>query len=340
MLSETMGSAARLANLLAPERVAPPSDFLERLLQKRAPITLKLGERAVSVTFEEAPAKSDMLSFPVQIGDAICQLHIPNELGFWLQQSLHLSGRLADEQEMQRALLLELACLDLCQKIETQLGETVRVGEGKPGKLSLVTGIRIVSGDEGYLCRLAMPKELGGLLADALDRLQAPEPPDLSGHCVAVVVTAGSQELFLNELDGLRPGDIVMLEGSQPAIVIEGKLAAAVEFNHNSVVLACPLAPLPMREPLPSKNGKVRKKQANPICLAFEFGRITISLSEVEALVPGSRLPLAIIDTDRVDIIRDGKRIGRGEIVKIGEGTGIRVTHLPNAASAAYEQVT
>ncbi|MCX2698473.1 MULTISPECIES: FliM/FliN family flagellar motor switch protein [Ochrobactrum] len=340
MLSEPKGNAAGFLRLLAPDRASPPSDLLERLLQKRAPITLTLGERPVAFILEEAPAKSDMLSFSVQIGDAICELHISDEFALWLQQPLHLSGRLADEEPLQRALLLELACLDLCEKVETQLGEAVRFGEGKAGQLPFAIGVRILAGDESFLCRLAIPKELAEMLAEALDRLQAPEPPDLSGHRIEVVVMAGSQELFLNEIDSLRPGDIVMLEGNQPAIVIDDKLGATIELNRSGAALIAPLAPFPERAPLESAKGRGRKKQATPICLTFEFGRLAMALADVEALAPGSRLPCSVIDIDCVDIIRDGKRVGRGEIIKIGEGTGIRITHLPNAASATHEQVS
>ncbi|MGU3399957.1 FliM/FliN family flagellar motor switch protein [Brucellaceae bacterium D45D] len=340
MLSEPKGNAASFVRLLAPERASPPSDVMERLLQKRAPIKLTLGERPVAFILEEAPAKSNMLSFSVQVGDAICELHIPDEFGFWLLQPLHVSGRIADEEPLQRALLLELACLDLCEKLEAQLGEAVRFGEGKAGQLLFAIGFRILAGDESFLCRLAIPKELAEMLAEALDGLQAPEPPDLSGHRVEVVVTAGSQALFLNEIDSLRPGDIVMLEGNQPSIVIDDKLGAPIELNRSGAALIGPLAPFPDRAPLEPAKGRGRKKQAPPICLTFEFGRLAMALADVEALAPGSRMPCSLIDIDRVDIIRDGKRVGRGEIVKIGEGTGIRITHLPNAASVAHVQVS
>lgn len=340
MLSEPKGNAPGFVHLLAPERASQPSDVLERLLQKRAPITLTLGERPVDFILEEAPAKSDMLLFSVQIGDAICELHIPDEFALWLLQPLHLSGRLDDEKPLQRALLLELACLDLCEKVEAQLGEAVRFGDDKAGQLPFAIGVRILAGDESFLCRLAIPKELAEMLAEALDGLQAPEPPDLSGHRVEVVVMAGSQELFLNEIDSLRPGDIVMLEGNQPSIVIDDKLRAAIELNRSGAALIGPLAPFPDRAPLDPAKGRGRKKQAAPICLTFEFGRLAMALAEVDALAPGSRLPCSLIDIDRVDIIRDGKRIGRGEVVTIGEGRGIRITHLPNAASAAHEQVS
>lgn len=346
MLSETKGNAARAANgsgfvaLLAPQSVAQPLGLAERLLQKRAPIGLMLGERAVSFTLEDVPAKTDMLAIQVEIGEAVCQLHIPDDLSHWLQQPLNLSGRLVDEKPFQRALLLELACLDLCTKVETHLGQAVRFGEGKADKLPVATGIRLAAGDESFLCRLAMPKELAERLADALDAVQAPLPPDLSGHSVEVVVRAGGQELLPDELDSLRPGDIVMLESGRPSVVVEGKLAASVECKQNSVVLSSNFAPLPASAPVMSASGRGRKKALIPVSLVFEFGRIAMALDEVEALSPGSPLPLTLVDEDRVHIVRDGKRIGRGEIVKIGEGTGIRITHLPIAGSAAQKQVS
>jgi len=65
-----------------------------------------------------------------------------------------------------------------------------------------------------------------------------------------------------------------------------------------------------------------------PVRVVFEMGRLEMSVSEVRQLAPGVMIPLARPLEDVLDIVVNGKRIGRGNLVRIGEGLGVRVTRL------------
>jgi len=65
-----------------------------------------------------------------------------------------------------------------------------------------------------------------------------------------------------------------------------------------------------------------------PLRVVFEMGRLEMSLSEVRQLAPGMTLPLARPLDDVVDIVVNGRRIGRGSLVRVGDGLGVRVTRL------------
>ncbi|TIX35577.1 MAG: hypothetical protein E5V34_02635 [Mesorhizobium sp.] len=65
-----------------------------------------------------------------------------------------------------------------------------------------------------------------------------------------------------------------------------------------------------------------------PVALAFELGRTAMPLGEVRQLAPGAIVPLANVTKETVDIIANGKRVGRGEIVRIGESLGVRIARM------------
>lgn len=65
-----------------------------------------------------------------------------------------------------------------------------------------------------------------------------------------------------------------------------------------------------------------------PVHLVFELGRIDLPLAEVQRLAPGVTLPLAVPVAGEVDILGNGRRIGRGVMVRIGESIGVRIVRL------------
>lgn len=322
-----------LVGLLASEAVAPPKDLCERLLRRRAPVGITLAGRTVSFTLEEATPDNAALAVPVHVGEAVCLLHLPSDMIRWLQQPLDFPGSVADEDPLQRALLLELACLDFLGVLEAQLGEPVRFGDRTRGKPPLAVDVRILAGEETFTCQLGLTKPLAEKLADALDRLQPPEPPDLAAIPAEMVVQAGSQELSLAEIESLRPGDIVVLDAAKPSAVVDGKLAAFLRGQPGGFTLSGPFAPVAERA-APDDHAE------DLLQISFEFGRIGMTLAEIEKLSPGGRLPVALNDEAGVDVVSDGKRIGRGELIRIGEGMGVRIIHLSTAAGIAHEQVS
>jgi type III secretion protein Q len=65
-----------------------------------------------------------------------------------------------------------------------------------------------------------------------------------------------------------------------------------------------------------------------PVRLVFELGRVELSLGELQRLAPGALVPLARPLDEPVDIIANGRRLGRGALVQIGDGLGVRIVGL------------
>jgi flagellar motor switch protein FliN/FliY len=65
-----------------------------------------------------------------------------------------------------------------------------------------------------------------------------------------------------------------------------------------------------------------------PVELAVEIGRTTMTVRETLAIAPGSIIALDRMAGEPVDLLVNGKRIARGEVVAIDEEFGLRVTEV------------
>jgi flagellar motor switch protein FliN/FliY len=65
-----------------------------------------------------------------------------------------------------------------------------------------------------------------------------------------------------------------------------------------------------------------------PVELAVEIGRARMTIREMLAIAPGSIIALNRIAGEPVDLLVNGKRIARGEVVAIDEEFGLRVTEV------------
>lgn len=65
-----------------------------------------------------------------------------------------------------------------------------------------------------------------------------------------------------------------------------------------------------------------------PLTVVVEVGRIQMSVKKLLELQPGNMLDLDIHPETGVDMVINGRRIARGELLKIGDSLGIRILEL------------
>ena len=65
-----------------------------------------------------------------------------------------------------------------------------------------------------------------------------------------------------------------------------------------------------------------------PVQVVFQAGRLEMSLGEVDRLAPGMIVPLDRQVEEALDIVVNGKRIGRAGLVRVGDTLAARVTRL------------
>lgn len=174
----------------------------------------------------------------------------------------------------------------------------------------------------------------------------------------AASVVAGHQWLTLDEWRSLAPGDVVILERpfADPAAVkidIAGRSAAATLATHSLTLLQRPqtrrhvAAPPRTRQRHQEKNpmskppvdrehgsGAEQPDVDNasfddlPVRLTCELGRLVLSLGELRELGEGSVLPLSRRPEQAVDLVVNGKRLGLGRLVAIGDDIGVQIERL------------
>jgi type III secretion protein Q len=171
-------------------------------------------------------------------------------------------------------------------------------------------------------------------------------PHDRSGLPAQVALRVGHTSLTGGELARLGEGDGIvfdetcLLERSVVAVVGE-RFAQICTVDDDVIGLQGPLCvrPAPVLKSwlarsdmtfgpddrLTAEPGSIRDV---PVKLVFELGRVEMTLGEIELLGEGYVFDLGRPASNVVDIVAGGRSIGSGELVKIGESVGVRVTRL------------
>ncbi len=65
-----------------------------------------------------------------------------------------------------------------------------------------------------------------------------------------------------------------------------------------------------------------------PINLTVEVGRLRLTAQELMNLAPGNLLEVNVAPEQGVDLVVNGKKVGRGELIRLGETLGVRILSL------------
>lgn len=74
--------------------------------------------------------------------------------------------------------------------------------------------------------------------------------------------------------------------------------------------------------------GKPLSAEDIPLTMIVEAGRIEISVQKLLELQPGNVLELNIRPEDGVDLVVNGRRIAKGELIRLGETLGVRILDI------------
>jgi type III secretion protein Q len=195
-------------------------------------------------------------------------------------------------------------------------------------------------------------------IARAIERAVPLVPRALDGLPVPLEFRAGTMRLRWSTLSDVRPGDVLVPDAfplAQGEVeVAAGGLRARAVVQGAALQLQSPFSIHPARTESPMSdigdfatplgtapdrtrpNGSADLAVTPPettlgsleVTLAFELGRCQIDLARLQSIAPGYVFPLAIDAAGPVEILANGRRIGRGEIVRVGETLGVRATRL------------
>ncbi len=172
-------------------------------------------------------------------------------------------------------------------------------------------------------------------------RLAGPPPPAPADLPLALRFEVGSRRLTPAELRGLRPGDLVLIarlpsrEGRWQARVLAGAGRSCIALGHvkgDGIVMEQWQVPKAPASGTPPANGLL---DGVSVEVAFEIGHQRMAVGELMRLAPGHVFALgANPEGDAVDLVVEGRVIGAGQLVLVGEALGVRVLRLQLEAAA------
>lgn len=110
-------------------------------------------------------------------------------------------------------------------------------------------------------------------------------------------------------------------------------LAPMVEETENPTGVAPPVPTIEaqpstsLQEPMPKETGPIALNQI-PVAVVVEIGSIQMTMQKLLQLEPGNILELGIHPDNGVNLIVNGKCVGKGELIRLGEVLGVRITNL------------
>ncbi|WP_219266695.1 type III secretion system cytoplasmic ring protein SctQ [Pseudomonas sp. Xaverov 259] len=229
-----------------------------------------------------------------------------------------------------RALLLELAVLDLIERLEPLLAQPLQLLEAAQDRqpYALHMALELTFANQPAMhAQLDLSEGAAVLLAQLLDQHAELEPDPLPDLRQTLTVVAGQQHLSLGELRSLRPGDVLMLEPG-PGLLMElaGRLQARCQYQGEVLRLQEALqAPLLHMENTMTDVDAAAALDDLPLKLVCQVGSLELTLAQLRELGAGSVLQLNTPGVDNVDLMVNGRRVGQGQLVKIGDGLGVRL---------------
>lgn len=304
-----------------------------RLVRRRQPI--RVGKMLLG--FGDVPSvATDMITFALWLGGQTGRLRTPAELVARLLATLDPAARAA--QGTAACLLLELALEPALQTLEQRFPDLSLALSADSGERDggIAFGLSCAMDGACFITRVELPLAAAAQLAGALDLLQ-PQRQRLATLPIPLAIRCGAVTVSLAALRSLRIGDALL-----PEVLNLGEplLIAGERFCWHAQRSADALSVITARQILQEAsrmsataitNDDTASLDELPIRLTFEFGRLELTLAELEALGPGHVFALGRNLRGPVDILANGKRFGIGDIVSVGDALGVRITQLGDA---------
>ncbi|QIA24535.1 YscQ/HrcQ family type III secretion apparatus protein [Mesorhizobium sp. AA22] len=338
----SVGEPLTLESVAAVEVLA-----LNAFYRRRAPAQITIAGITMAIAAAwPAPNPGDqpLSTIAFRVGDTAGKLRLPLSV---VEQGLAKADELVDVKRLapaHAALLMESVFEEDLEWIESRLGERIAITSIEPRDTVLgksAFAFVLSSKDETIDC--ALHTDGVGLAVRAgafLDEIVKASPSIPAEFPLPVCLWRNALTISLGELQSLQPDDVVLFddEEEEAAFVIAERLyAPAILTASGPQLLAAPTAiagskwewTMNQNTP-PHADQKLEESTLDelPVALAFELGRTAMPLGEVRQLAPGAIVPLANVTKETVDIIANGKRVGRGEIVRIGESLGVRIARM------------
>lgn len=317
----------------------------------RLPLTFTVDGRPAALSFGSpgaATASSDVATIELRYENETLSIAIDRALFTFLMAAFDDALAAGEPSPTHAALALETLLADSLEKLEKRIGSPVGIVGVETGgetaseqDLNLPLDI-VIEGFGSSQGTVGMSGSAARRLAQTLR--SAPRAvigtQDIKFPVVACVA---SSHLTADEVARLAPGDVILVERicespAKPFALIADTLVYPAVFNARGLRIEGPASRASgspqewcMEQQSENMNGGPAldaEISQLPVKITFELGRIELSLEDVQALGQGTVIPLEKPLDQALDIMANGRRIGRGTIVKIGESIGVEVTRI------------
>jgi type III secretion protein Q len=236
-------------------------------------------------------------------------------------------------------LLLELYLEPLLTHLETDFPSlVVRLSPAnwQTQCAAFTIGVAVQDGTMAGTLRLELDLAAGRSVAAAL-----PQLPDRPGAMpelpIHLHLRALCADVSVAELHAARPGDVVLADvlADGEILVIAGEwFAWRARHDGSRLQIVTPrLRPRGIGLERWVMGNAIEADDAAglddlPVRLSFGLGRLELPLGEVAVLGPGHVFELAREEAQPVDILANGRRIGRGRIVTVAGSIGVQIVRI------------
>jgi flagellar motor switch/type III secretory pathway protein FliN len=334
-----------------------PPDCVEALnafYQRHEPLKVRAFGGAIQIepAFGRGKGRQAFLRMEIDAGGDRGTLLLPSPLADLIFLELDGSPNIADFDPQQAALLMELALRGVLEAIEAGIGGKISVN-------SVASRIEHFEPLPEPLFDFGLSMAKLGLLHIYLHLPAAPSlrlaqymnakttrgneaPGELAALTFSACIRLGAFAFSQTALRELAAGDVILLDQTSAvlpgaALIIGETLAAPLEITGSSAILVdAPKTALgTVLEGLTAKGIESWFQQDSldqdedgvPVIVTFELRRFHASLEDLRLYRGGTALQLGS-DGQDVEILANGKLIGLGKVMTIGDSTGVAVTRL------------
>lgn len=330
-------------SLLSSDRPPQP---LDRPLAPRQPDVINLPEGHMRVrplrAGQRTPHTSPAIIIRLQAGDETARLLIEQRVLHLLCQQKQPGIDLDSLSDKARINVLEYLFDDLLNMLEHLTAQTISIIALERFGSSIFTenfAFEIEYAGTNFRVGGEFGRQQVYRLwswATDLPREPLPElPMDIALRC-------GTASLTAAQILNLRVGDGIVIAAASDDewyAVTGERYVATLRRNEHQLILEAPLLTEPTgpmrqlmddfnedaREDGPAHQGSV---EDIPIKVVFNAGRVTMPLSQLEAVEVGHVFQLEQRPRTAVEIVAQGTVIGRGEIISVEGLTAVRITAL------------
>jgi type III secretion protein Q len=309
------------------------------LARPRLPWSASIASRPVRVTWRGRvePLEPASPLRTVNLGNAHAVISIPHVLLEWIAPGSCQDQRWRSLSDTSIELLARAALGNVYAAIEEGLGVLLTLGND--GELDrtlawFAMDVHAMEHDTSRIVHIGLDDCASHLFAAAIRHVHAEIAMDHRGLRIPVSIVAGRQSLTVAQLQRLAAGDIIMVDretGGHAAIAGNRELFVVTPPEDGYVRI---IRPASAPKGLAMKTGAAAVIDASDLVdtialhLTCELARIELTVAELRACVPGTTLQVCAGLVDAVHLRVNDQLIGKGELVLLGEGLGVRVTRL------------